>query len=120
MEKIEAGLLKKLLDTIKSISEALFNYLGASDLEKSNMQIDEKSVKKKSENVYSLSGSYIEKNGSKASTPLPFDFLPEIQDCQSARCGAWWRCRLVQQVLCARLLPSPQSVCCAAECRQPR
>ena len=85
MEKIEAGLLKKLLDTIKNISEALFNYLGASDLEKSNMQIDEKSVKKKSENVYSLSGSYIEKNGSKASTPLPFELIITLPDGETSK-----------------------------------
>lgn len=80
MEKIEAGLLKSILDAIKKVSEALFNYLGASDLEKSNMQIDEKSVKKKSETVYSLSGNYQEKNNGKLSTPMPFELIITLPD----------------------------------------
>lgn len=46
MEKIEAGLVKTLLDALKKISESLFNYLGASDFEKENIKIDEKNIKK--------------------------------------------------------------------------
>jgi hypothetical protein len=67
MKSIQAGIIKDLLNTIKKISEGLFNYLGSSDLEKSNTEIDEKNVKKKSESVYILKGKY--KGGA---APLPY------------------------------------------------
>ena len=55
MEKVEAGLLKKLLDAIKKISERLFNYLGASDdFEKEGIKIDDKNIKKVNEETFDM------------------------------------------------------------------
>ncbi len=55
MEKIEAGLLKKLLDAIQKISEKLFNYLGAADdFEKEGIKIDDKNIKKVNEETFDM------------------------------------------------------------------
>ena len=63
MEKIEAGLLKSILDTIKKLSEHLFNYLGSSDFEKEDIKIDEKSIKKLNEETFEVKMMYVAEYG---------------------------------------------------------
>lgn len=58
MKTIQAGIIKDLLNTIKKLSEGLFNYLGSSDIEKSKTVIDDKNVKKVNDRVFELPCKY--------------------------------------------------------------
>lgn len=78
MVTVEAGILKDVLNAIKSISEKLFNYLGASDIEKSHTTIDEKSVKKKSNGVYTFKASYVEQ--ANKSAPVPYTLTVQLAE----------------------------------------
>lgn len=78
MATVEAGILKNVLNAIKSISEKLFNYLGASDIEKSHTTIDEKSVKKKSDGVYTFKASYVEQ--ANKSAPIPYTLTIQLAE----------------------------------------
>ena len=75
MKSIQAGIIKDLLNTIKKLSEGLFNYLGGSDLEKSKTVIDEKNAKKINDRVFELPCKY---NGGTA--PLPYTLRIETID----------------------------------------
>ena len=52
------GLLKSILDTIKKLSESLFNYLGSSDTGNDKVSIDDKKIKKVNETNYELPCRY--------------------------------------------------------------
>ena len=82
MEKVEAGLLKSILDAIKKLSEHLFNYLGSSDFEKENIKIDEKSIKKLNEETFEVKMAYVTESGAEVvyTTKVKLDHDNDIAD----------------------------------------